>query len=317
MSLPATYTRYVFDEIGAPEVIQAVTAELPRPAAGEVLLRLSAVGVNPIDMKLRSGIRPSAPGTRALGFDGAGVVAGLGAGVSEFQIGQRVAVSWASGSYGEYMIAPIKALVPLAPNVSDAQAAAAGIPAGTAYQALRSLGVAAGEVLLIHGGSGAVGQAAIQFARLSGAQVIASCSKARAAQVASLGAIPVTYGADLEAEIADALAGRNIDVILDAAGGDQARDVSLKLLTNRQRFATVVQGADADAHGYRGFLGGSAVALTELEQLWRNEGVVLALTLAAAGSFSFEIGHELALSDAVLAHRMLDEGASGKIILKP
>ena len=310
-------TRYVYDEVGGPEVIRLLEEEIPTPGAGEVLLRLTAIGVNPIDTKLRGGVRPSAGTARPLGFDAAGVVVALGVGVSEFQIGQRVAVGWQPGAYAKYLVAPLANLVPLAPSVSDQDAASAGIPCGTAYQALRSLGVAQGDLLLVHGGSGAVGRAAIQFARLAGAEVIASCSPHRAAEVAALGATPVSYGDSMADELAEVLAGRELTVSLDAAGTAQARNISLALIADRSRVATVVQGADADAHGYRGFLGGSAVPLNDLEQQWRKEGVVLALSLAGVGAFTFAEATQLPLADVAVAHEMLEGGASGKIVLLP
>src|SRR5690554_4790968 len=155
----------VYTEIGSPDVLQLV--EIPDPVAGpgEVVVRIEAAGVNPLDAKRRSGARPMPPITepRRVGFDGAGVIEALGDGVTGFAIGDRVAVHDGDGTYASHIVIAPSKLDALPDAVTAAEGAALGIPIGTAYQCVRSLDVGPGDVLLVHAGSGAVGQAVIQF----------------------------------------------------------------------------------------------------------------------------------------------------------
>ena len=123
-------------------------------------------------------------------------------------------------------------MVALPDAVTAAEGAGIGIPAGTAYQALRSLGLTEGDVLLVHGGSGSVGQAAVQFAVAWGATVIATASPARHDQLRELGATPVAYGDGLLERVREA-APDGVTVVLDCAGTDEAIDVSLELVAAR------------------------------------------------------------------------------------
>lgn len=151
---------------------------------------------------------------------------------------------------------PVEKLVALPDAVTAAEGAGIGIPAGTAYQALRSLGLVEGDVLLVHGGSGSVGQAAVQFAIAWGATVIATASPARHDQLRELGAVPVAYGDGLLDRVREAAPG-GVTVALDCAGTDEAIEASLELVADRDRIATIVRGPDAASFGIRAFSGGS------------------------------------------------------------
>src|SRR5690606_24261647 len=148
----------VYTELGSPDVLQLV--EIPDPVAGpgEVVVRIEAAGVNPLDAKRRSGKRPQPAITepRRVGFDGAGVIESLGDGVTDFAVGDRVAVRDATGTYATRIAIAADHLYALPDAVTAAEAAGLGIPVGTAYQCLRSLEVGEGDVLLVHAGSGAV-----------------------------------------------------------------------------------------------------------------------------------------------------------------
>lgn len=308
----------MYTEFGGPEVLHLHSAPLREPRPDEVVVRVEAAGVNPIDMKLRTGLRASAPltGPRGVGADGAGIITAAGADVEGFRTGDAVVFFNATGAYSTEIVIPARHLAPRPPAVSAAQGAAVGIPAGTAYQALRSLAVGAGDTLLVHGGSGAVGQAIIQFAVLWGATVIATSSERRFDRVRALGATPVTYGDGLVGRVRDA-APEGITVIIDAAGTDEALETSVELLADRSRIATIVRGADAPRFGIRAFGGGSSVPLTAQELAWRSEAVPVTLALLAAGAFSVELGPELPLTEAVEAHRLIERGTAGKIVLVP
>ena len=307
-------------ELGGPEVLTLVEVPDPVPAPGEVVVRIEAAGVNPIDVKQRSGFRPLPPITapRHLGFDGAGVVTAVGTDVADVAAGTRVAIRDTRGTYATALAVPAAHLTPLPDAVTAAEGAALGIPAGTAYQSLRSLGVGAGDLLLLHAGSGAVGQAAIQFAVAWGATVIATGGEASQERMRELSAIPVVYGEGLEQRIREAADGREITVALDGAGTDEAIAASLALVADRDRIATIVRGPDAAELGIRAFSGGNPVPLTEQELAWRAEAVPVAVGLIAEGRFSIEFGPELPLAEAAEAHRLIEaHAAHGKIVLRP
>ncbi|MCK8468195.1 NADP-dependent oxidoreductase [Microbacterium sp. KSW4-16] len=309
----------VYTEIGSPDVLHLIEIPDPVAARGEVVVRIEAAGVNPIDAKLRGGKRPSPPITepRPVGFDGAGVIEVLGEGVDDLRVGDRVAIRDGHGTYASALAVPAENLAPLPDAVTMAEGAAIGIPAGTAYQALRSLDVVDGDVLLVHGGSGAVGQAAVQFAVAWGATVIATGSPARHDQLRELGALPVAYGDGLIDRIRDA-APSAVTVVLDCAGTDEAIETSLALVSDRDRIATIVRGPDAASFGIRAFSGGSPVPLTDQELAWRAEALPQTIALLETGDFTAELGQQLPLAEAVRAHELLESGAaSGKIILVP
>ena len=295
--------------------------EVPDPIAldGEAVVRIEAAGANPIDAKLRSAKRPSPPITepRAVGFDGAGVIESLGDDVDGFAVGDRVAIRDTLGTYASLLAVPVEKMVALPDAVTAAEGAGIGIPAGTAYQALRSLGLTEGDVLLVHGGSGSVGQAAVQFAVAWGATVIATASPARHDQLRELGATPVAYGDGLLERVREA-APDGVTVVLDCAGTDEAIDVSLELVADRDRIATIVRGPDAASFGIRAFSGGSPAPLSEQELAWRAEALGATVELLAAGDFVIELGPELPLAEAAQAHELMESGtASGKIVLIP
>lgn len=311
-------TTIVYTEFGGPEVLTATEIAVPAPAAGEVAVRVEAVGVNPIDYKLRAGLRVSAPITepRRVGSDAAGIVTAVGDGVEGYRVGQPVVVFGASGAYASDIVVRAENLAPRPPQVSASEGAALGIPVGTAYQTLRSLAVGAGDTVLIHGGSGAVGQAAIQYAVLFGATVLATTSDRRADRVRALGATPLPYGEGVVARVRE-LAPQGVTVAIDLAGTDEALAQSIELVADKSRIATLVRGKDAAGLGIRAFSGGNPVPLTDQEQAWRAEAIPVTVALLAAGRFSVELAEQLPLADAAEAHRLVEAGADGKVVLVP
>lgn len=308
----------VYTEFGGPEVLHLTEIAPGAPSPGEVVVRLEAVGVNPIDWKLRTGLRASAPlnGPRRVGSDGAGTVSAVGADVDGFRVGDEVVVFGATGVYANEVVIGVQSVQPRPQNVSAAQGAALGVPVGTAYQAARSLDVGPGDTLLVHGGSGSVGQAIIQFAVGWGATVIATSSERRFDRVRKLGATPVAYGEGL-VERVRSLAPQGVSVALDAAGTDEALQSSVELVADRDRIATIVRGKDAPEYGIRAFGGGSPHPLTEQQQAWRAEAIPVTLALLSVDRFSVELGASFPLSDAAAAHQAVQDGADGKVTLIP
>lgn len=313
----ATVVQY--SEFGSPGVLQVV--EVPKPAvpADGLLIDVKAVGVNPIEWKLRSGIRPSAPITepRRLGSDAAGVVSEVGADVDGWAVGDEVVVRGGNGAYASQLVVTPDQITRKPEAVDFQQAAAIGVPVGTAYQALKSLGVTEGTTLLVHGGSGAVGQAAIQFATDWGATVIATGGENSQLRLRELGAIPVVYGPGLTDRVR-AVAPEGIDLVLDAVGTDEALETSFELVPDRSNIGTIVVGARAAELGIKAWSGGNPIPLTDQEQAWRVEAVDAVADLVSRGGFHFQIGTVYPLAQAADAHRESENGhPQGKIILVP
>lgn len=307
----------VYREIGGPEVLSLEDVPDAEPGAGEVVVAVRAAGVNPIDWKLRSGVRGNGTGGRAVrpGADAAGVVEAVGDGVDGVAVGDEVIVRSARGAYATQVVAPADHLVAKPAGLGWAEAASIGVPAGTAYQALRSLGIGAGDTLLVHGGAGGVGQAAIQFAVADGVRVIATASERNHERLRELGAVPVAYGPGLVERVTE-LAPEGVSAALDAVGTDEALDASVALVADRDRIATVVRGADAPRWGIRAFAGGSAVPLTDQEKRWRDEATGLVAELAAAGRFDLEVSRTFGLDEAAEAQRVSEDGhVRGKLVI--
>jgi NADPH:quinone reductase-like Zn-dependent oxidoreductase len=316
---PAQAAQIQYAEFGGPEVLSFVDVPVPHAPAGGVVVETRAIGVNPIDSKLRSGARASAPLTspRVPGSDASGVVVEVGSGVTDWVVGDEVVLRGAHGAYATHVVASVDQLVRKPAAVGWDEAAAIGVPASTAYQALRTLGVELGSTVLIHAGSGAVGQAAIQFARNWGATVIATGSERNQARMGELGAIPVEYGPGLLQNIRAAAPGP-IDVVLDGAGTDEALEASFALVADRSRIGTIVVGARAAELGIQAWSGGNPLPLTAEEQALRAEAHGVTLELIELGDFEVEIGARYPLSAAAEAQEASMGGAvRGKIILDP
>ncbi|QIZ97512.1 NADP-dependent oxidoreductase [Leifsonia sp. PS1209] len=311
--------RVQYERFGGPEVLEVVDVPPLTAPAGGVVVDVRAAGVNPIDGKIRSALRPSGPitGPRGLGSDAAGVVSEVGDGVADWAVGDEVVVRGAHGAYASQLTASTAQLVRKPGAVTWEQAAAIGVPVSTAYQALRSLGVGKGMTLLIHGGSGSVGRAAIQFATRDGATVVATASAGNHDALLALGAIPVEYGPGLVDRLR-AAAPQGYDRILDAVGTDEALEASFELVDDRSRIGTIVMGARAAEWGIQAWAGGSPVPLTPQEQAWREEAYGAALDLIARGEFVVEIARTFPLGKAADAQRLVESGhPGGKVILLP
>ena len=301
---------------GGPEVLEVREAPVVAPGPGEVLVRVRAAGVNPVDAKIRKGTRGEITEPKRIGADAAGEVVAAGDGVS-FRPGDEV-IGWGQpGTYAEYVTGPAAKWTAKPAEVSFAEGAALGVPASTAYQCLKSLGLQEGETLLVHAGAGAVGQAAVQFARLWGAQVVATASAANHEKLRALGAIPVEYGDGLLARVRDA-APQGIDRVLEAAGTQEAIEVSLSLVADRERIVEIVVPGWRDEYGVTVFSGGLPGSMTPEVNAIRDEAIPYTARLIAEGSFTVELGESFPLAEAPRAHELIETGhARGKIVLNP
>jgi len=311
--------RVQYERFGGPEVLEVVQVETPTAPEGGVVVAVKAAGVNPIDGKIRSALRPSGPitGPRGLGSDAAGAIVEVGAGASDWETGDEVVVRGAHGAYATHLTASTDQLVRKPAGVTWEQAAAIGVPVSTAYQALHSLGVEGGMTLLIHGGSGSVGRAAIQFAVRDGATVVVTASEGNHDALLALGAVPVAYGPGLVDRLRLA-APQGYDRVLDAIGTDEALDASFELVEDRSHIGTIVMGARAAELGILAWAGGNPVPLTPQEQAWRDEAYPVVLGLIERGEFTVEIARTFPLSQAADAQRLVESGhPGGKVILLP
>jgi NADPH:quinone reductase len=312
------------EKFGEPEVMQLVDVPEPQPVVNQVLVRVRAIGVNPVDTYIRSGNyarKPALPYTP--GSDAAGEIEAVGSGVGEFQKGDRVYFGGtASGAYAELAVCDVADVHPLPKNVTFAQGAAIGVPYATAYRALFFRGKArAGETVLVHGATGGVGTAAIQLARAAGLRVLGTGGTdegRKHAREHGTHEVFDHHASDYLAQILDATNGRGVDLILEMlANVNLGKD--LGVLAKQGRVVVIgsrgeveidprdTMSRDADIRGMVLF----NASPEELAAI--HAGIFAGLE---NGTLRPVIGRELPLAEAPAAHRaVMEPGALGKIIL--
>lgn len=319
--MPAISGRVVqFARYGGPEVLEVVDATFGEPGPESVLVEVRASGVNPVDWKVRNGWRSDGIPLSArmtLGQDAAGTVIAVGSRVREFSPGDDVIGFSLSGAYATHVVAMAAQLCRKPAGLDFAQAAALGVPVATAYQVLRTLKLAAGEILLVHAGAGAVGQATIQLGREWGARVIATAGDSNHALLRALGAEPVNYGAGLLSRVA-ALAPEGVHVVVDGAGTPDALEASLTLVHDRRRIGSLVVKEWREQYGVSAFSAIKPGYLDDDARQLRREAIPFGAQLAVEGRLLLPIQAQFALDDVAAAHRLSETGhATGKIVLVP
>jgi len=297
---------------GGPELMQLEDAPMPPCGAGDLLVRVVAAGVNPVDWKLRSGVMAaqipkSFPIT--LGFDASGVVTAVGAEVSGFELGDEVCfyVDFArGGSYAEYVAVHASQAAKKPHRASFATAAALPMAGQAAWTALIETGqVERGMRVLIHGGAGAVGTFAVQLAKERGAHVTATASGDGLVLVKSLGADEVI---DYRTQRFEQVA-RDMDIVLDTLGGPTQEASWTTMRKGGILVATVMPPSPERA---------AAANVRAAFVFTQPRGAVLAQLVERVddGRLHIVIGQEFALADASQAHRLGEAGkARGKMIL--
>ena len=314
----------VVHEFGAPDVMKLETVPDPAPGAGQVLVHLSAAGVNPVETYIRAGmhaIKPQLP--YVPGSDGAGIVEAVGAGVTRFKAGDRVYVAApGAGTYAERVVCAASQAHPLPANATFGQGAALGVPYATAYRALFQRAHARpGETVLVHGATGGVGIATVELAYAHGLFVIGTGGTEKGLDAARAhGAhVVVNHRADGYAdEIMKATAGRGVDVIVEMLANVNL-DRDLTLLARNGRVAVV---------GNRG-----RIEINPRDAMSRDAAILGVLLFNTSDADLVEIhaalvrgledeslkpivGRELPLADAMRAHEaVMEPGALGKIVL--
>ena len=304
-----TMKAIVAHEFGGPEVLKLEDVPRPEPKENEILIKVIAAGVNPVDAMIRSG-KFGAKAPLIPGYDIAGVVEKAGTKVTKLKAGDAVYAYIdipQGGGYAEYTIATEKEAALKPKSISFTEAAAVPVVALTAWQALfDSAKLSAGQTVLIHGGSGGVGTFAIQMAKARGAKVIATASTANQDLLKQLGAdVPIDYTKQKFEEVA-----KDVDVVLDSVGRDTLKR-SYGIVKKGGFIATLVSRLDQselDKHGIRGAsisVGPSSTELAEIGKLIDEKKIRVI------------VSKTFPLAEAANAHQQVETGHTrGKIVLK-
>ncbi len=312
-------------QFGEPQVLRLEEVSAPKPGPGEALVRVEAIGVNPVETYQRSGSNPAIKLPWTPGTDAAGVLEIAGPELKTFRSGDRVYTSdTLTGAYAEFALCQEKSLHRLPANISFLQGAAINIPYATAYRALYHRARAqAGELVLIHGASGGVGLAATQIARAAGLTIIGTAgTEAGRKLIAENGAHHVLdhRHPDYLDQILPLTGGRGVDVILEMlANVNLGKD--LPLLARQGRVIVIgsrgkveitprdLMSRDAEVRGMILF------NATDAELA----GIHAALAAGLEnGTLRPVVGRQMSLAEVAKAHvALLEPGAYGKIVLTP
>jgi NADPH:quinone reductase-like Zn-dependent oxidoreductase len=300
---------------GGPEVLKVSTAERPKALPTEVVVRVKAIGINPIEAFIRSGAFPmlGAP-PFILGWDISGVIEEIVPGVNRFKVGDEVfgmpLFPRQAGAYAEYFAAPSRQLAFKPKSIDHAHAAALPLVGLTAYQSLIEVAaVHPGQRVLIHGAAGGLGHIAVQLAKFCGAEVIATASASKHAFLRSLGVDQIIDYTTVDF----AQAAREIDVVLETIGNGYAQR-SLPTLKDGGLLITVVERTNADleqqtiAAGKR--FAGIAVEPDYVALEWLAE-------LVDTGKLKIHVDRTFPMEGVAAAHNALNGSGMGKIVITP
>lgn len=316
-------------EPGGPEVLTPVERPEPPIGDGEVLIKVAAAGVNRPDVAQRLGRYPPPPGASDIpGLEVAGTIAKAGSGVEGLRAGDRVCALVSGGGYAEYCAAPAGQCLPIPRGVDLRDAA--GIPETTftVWTNLFDRGrLAAGETVLVHGGSSGIGTTAIQLARALGARVFATAGRAdKCAACEALGAErAINYReADFVAVVKELTGGRGVDVVLDIVGGDYLpRNLEALAMEGRLVQISTLGGPKADINLWTvmqkrlTILGSTLRARTVAEKSALAQAVRAHVwPIFESGGLRVVVYRTFPLRDAAAAHRLLESSEHiGKILL--
>jgi NADPH:quinone reductase len=309
---------------GDPEVLVVEETPTPTPGPGQVLVRIKAAGVNPTEVYARTGVTkatlPYTPGS-----DGAGVVESTGPDVKSVKPGDRVyTAGTVTGTYAEYALAREPQVLRLPGKISFAQGAGLFIPYATAFRALSQLARAReGETVLVHGASGGVGVAALQFSRVMGLNVLGTVGTDRGRDLALReGAHHVVNHktAGYQEEIMSLTGGKGVDVVLEMAAHVNL-GADLKLLARYGRVVVIGSRGDATVTPRDLMLRDATIYGMLLWNITPEDAASAHSAIAAGlekGTLRPIVGVEMPLADAPAAHRkVMEPGAFGKIVLVP
>ncbi len=318
-----------YEELGpADKVLQYGELPDPRPLAGEVRIAVHVSGVNPIDVKKRLGGRGTMSNSRVVPhFDGAGVIDAVGPGVDAKRVGERVwfyEAQWQRdfGATAEFVTLPAHLAVPLPENVDFEIGACLGIPALTAYGAVFADGEVNGQTILVTGGAGSVGRYAVQFAKLSGARVIATVSsdeKAKSAKSAGADEVlnyKTTNIADRVLELTD---GKGVDRVVEVEFGGNL-ETNLRAVRIGGTIATYASQAVPEPRlpfydvMYRNLVMRTLVVF-QLPAELKAQAICDITGWLNSGALTHEFGERFPLSETAKAHQAVESGAMGKVLV--
>ncbi len=312
--MPARMRAVLQRSFGGPEVLELTEVDRPVPLATEVLVRVQAAGVNPVEPMIRSGQFPLlGPPPFILGWDVCGVVEYLEPGVTWFRVGDEVYgmpfFPRAASAYAEYVAAPSRQLARKPASLSHAEAAALPLAGLTAWQSLVDTArIEAGQRVLIHGAGGGVGHLAVQIAKARGAYVIGTASAGKHDLLGELGADELI---DHRAADFSARAG-GLDVVLDTLGGEIARR-SIGVLRPGGLLVTIVGRRDADLAARTEAAGRRFAGISVEPDYPALEALA---GLAESGRLRVHLQATLPLAEAAKAHELVESGrTTGKISL--
>ncbi|MFJ2539664.1 NAD(P)H-quinone oxidoreductase [Pseudomonas sp. NPDC087614] len=330
MSLPNEMTRIEITEPGGPDVLQAKHVPLPVAAEGEVLIRVHAAGINRPDALQRAGKYPMKPGMNPIpGLEVAGEVVALGAGVSQFELGDSVCALTNGGGYAEYCAVPAGQTLPIPAGIDWVQAAAIPETFFTVWANLFGLGGASsGQRALIHGGTSGIGTTALMLCREFGIEAFATAGSAeKCAVIRKLGGQAINYREENFADvIAEKTAGQGVNIVLDIMGASYLNaNISALAMDGRVVMLGFLGGARANDIDLLAILGKRAVVTGSLlrartaaekaaiaDQLREHVWPVL-----ADGRCLPMVDKVYSLTDAAKAHAHMEAGDHiGKIVLR-
>ena len=311
-------------EFGGPDVLKLEEVPTPKPAAGEVLVRIHAAGVNPYDTYMRAGTYArKLPLPYTPGSDGAGVVEAVGEGVKKVKRGDRVYTTQTlSGAYAEYALALERQVHPLPAKISFSQGAGVWVPYGTAYHALyHSAKAHASETVLVHGASGGVGIAAVQIARNMGLMILGTAGTPTGLEIAKREGAHQVFEhrkTGYQEEILKATGNHGVDTILEMlANVNLANDT--KLLAKDGRVIVIGNRGEVTINARELMMRRASICAFTLWDITPAEEADIHAGLIAGlenGTLRPVVGKELPLAEAARAHKeILEPGASGKIVL--
>ncbi len=329
------YKKIILNDFGGPEVLEVVEeTTLPEPGAGEVRVQVLAASATFTDTMVRKGIYYGFKETPPLspGYDMVGVVDKVGAGVTNFKVGQMVADLTVWGAYTEYMIRPADSLVPVPAGIDPAEAVSMVLSYVTAYQMLhRSAKIQRGQKVLIHGAGGAVGTALLELGRLLDLEMYGTASASKRELVEGLGAVHIDYAKEDFVVRMQAIGG--VDAAFDAISGENFK----------KSFNSLKKGGILIPYGfYDNAMGkGGSVpidfmkvtlwnilpngrkasfysigALRDKQPQWFKEDLAALFDLLAEGKIKPSIERRMKLEDAARAHELIEQAAvKGRIVL--
>ena len=316
-------------EFGGPDVMRLENVPTPKPGQAEVLVKVRAAGVNPVEAYIRAGTYARKPVPPFIpGADGAGEVESVGSEVTDFKRGDRVYIAGdnvsvaGAGTYAEYALCSRAQLHRLPAQVSFGQGAAMGVPYATAYRALFIRGNARpADTVFVHGATGGVGIAAVQIARAHGMRVVGSGGTERGLELVREQGAEVVVNhrePDYLAEVMRATGGRGVDVVLEMAAHINL-DKDLTVLAPHGRVVVIGNRGRVEIDP-RQTMGRDAAILgmTLFNADPRELASIHAALVAglANGSLNPVVGREMPLADAPQAHAaIMEPGALGKIVL--